>query len=276
MTAERRVGNGDVEIAYWVHGDGAPLTLLMGLATTAAAWGPLPGLLGSQGFKVIVIENRDTGLSSPSPSGYTIADMAGDVAAVLDQEGVSRTGVLGISMGGFIAQELALTHPSRVSDLMLISSGPGIGGGVAPEPEIMVELFGLTMIDDPSARLRRTIELLSGPGFAAANPGVVDAAVAIGALGAGADYEALARQWTAIAAFSSWERLDRIDVPTLILHGDKDPLVPLGNGQNLASRIAGSQLVVLEGAGHLLPLERPVETAGYIFEFFAESREGAA
>jgi len=270
------VRNGDIEIAYWVHGDGAPLTLLMGLATTAAAWGPLPALLAGQGFKVVVIENRDTGLSGPSTNGYTISDMAGDAQAVLDQERIASTGVLGISMGGFIAQELALTHPSRVSELMLISSGPGLGGGVAPETEIMVELFGLTAIGDPSARLRRTIELLTGPGFADANLGIVDAAVALGALGAGADYEALARQWTAIAGFSSWDRLDRIGVPTLILHGDKDPLIPLGNGQNLASRIAGSRLVVLEGAGHLLPLERPVETVNCIFDFFSVSKKGAA
>ena len=201
--------NGGVDIAYWVHGDGPPLTLLMGLATTAAAWGPLPDLLASQGFKVIVIDNRDTGLSSPSPDGYTIADMAGDAVAVLDQEGINCTSIVGISMGGFIAQELALGHPTRARELMLISSGPGIGGGVGAEPEILVDLFALTTMDDPSARLRRTIELLCGSGFVDANPDVVEGAVSMGSLGAGTDYDALLRRWPrsrASAAGTGWTK----------------------------------------------------------------------
>lgn len=275
---EHRVSRpGDVEIAYWVHGEGTPLVMITGLATPAAAWGPMPGLLAGSGYKVIVIDNRDCGKSSSCEGiDYTIADMADDVAAVMDDTGVAAAYVLSISMGGMIAQEFVLRHPSRVTKLMLMATTPGSPNGIPPTAEFLSKMFAPPSNGGGALELlTRTLTMITAPGYADANPGTVQAMAAVRAK-LGSNPDQFARQWQAILGYGTWDRLPEIEVPTIIIHGDADVFVPYPNGKLLAGRIKGAEFVSLPGIGHLIPLEAPAETFGLISRFFPVKQEAAA
>ncbi len=239
--------------------------MLMGLATPAESWGPLPGILARQGYQVIVVDNRDCGKSGECAEGYTMADMADDAVAILDSLSIQSTYVLGISMGGFIAQELVLNHPERVERLLLVSTGPGIGGGVAADESFLMEIF-VGISGDPVEAQRKVVRLLVGSEFHESAEELLEVAATHRSVNSQTPAGFL-RQLQAVVEFSSWERLHEIKVPVLLLHGDADPLVPVGNGINLAERIEGAELRIYEGAGHLLPLERPAEVIASLVDF---------
>lgn len=261
----RHVSNGDVDIAYWSYGQGPPLMLVTGVGMAARSWGPLPSLLARRGYQAIVMDNRDCGMSSVCEGmDYTISDMAGDAALVLDDLGIDKTYLLGISMGGFIAQELALTYPERIERLMLLATGPGIGGGLPPETELMDAIFNPPADEKPQEATSRIIGLLAGPGWAEKNQRLVRFAVSR----MPNDIAEMGRHWIASATFSSWDRLDQLECPVMIMHGTADRLLPFGNGESLASKLPQAEFIPLEGAGHLLPLERPRELIAAIDRFF--------
>jgi len=191
--------------------------------------------------------------------------MADDAAEILDSLGIQSSYVLGISMGGFIAQELALNHPESVERLLLVSTGPGIGGGVAADENFLMQMF-VEVSGDRIEAQRKVVQLLVGPESRESAGELLEVAAVLAATDSQSP-AAFLRQLQAVVTFSSWDRLDEIQVPVLILHGDSDPLVPVGNGINLAERIEGAELRVFEGAGHLLPMERPAEVIGAIVEF---------
>ncbi|MGH2773563.1 MAG: alpha/beta fold hydrolase [Actinomycetota bacterium] len=258
--------SGGLEIAFWSFGSGDPLMLITGLGMPAATWGPLPSVLSSKGYQTIVMDNRDCGTSGVCDDEYTITEMAADAMAVLDALGIEKTYLLGASMGGFIAQEMTISHPHRVERLMLISTGPGIGGGIPPETEVMTAIFN-SMDEDPTEVTRNVVGLLTGPGWAEKHPRLMKFAINQKLVDA-ANMANVERQWTASATFSSWDRLDQIRCPVMILHGDADLLVPVGNGEALASRIPQAGFLKLSGVGHILPLERPAELLNAIGGFF--------
>jgi pimeloyl-ACP methyl ester carboxylesterase len=275
--AEHRVIRpGDVEIAYWIHGEGTPLVMITGLATPAAAWGPMPGMLAGAGYKVIVIDNRDCGKSSSCEGlDYTISDMADDIAAVMDDAGVAAAYVLSISMGGMIAQEFVLNHPSRVTKLMLMATTPGSPNGIPPTGEFLSRMFAPATNGDASELMTRTLTMITAPGFAAENPERVQTLAEV-RVELGSNPDQFARQWQAILGYGTWDRLPEIDVPTIIIHGDADVFVPYPNGKLLAGRIKGAEFVSLPGIGHLIPLEAPAETFGLIARFFPVKQEGGS
>lgn len=260
---------GGVEIAYYCYGEGTPLLLIMGWTLPASSWGPLPMMLAELGYRAITVDNRDTGKSSECEGiEYSIADMAGDSVAVLDELGLESSSVLGISMGGMIAQQIAIDKPERVTKLMLMATGPGAGGhGVPPAPELVAEMFAVTPEDDRASVMIRMIGKFTGPGFAERNPEVVQMVVDRG-LETGSNPAGAIRQWQAISACDTWEFLPSIAIPTMIVHGADDPLVPFANGQNLASRIPGAELVSFPGVGHFVPLEEAQGTLSAIARFF--------
>src|SRR5206468_12644520 len=126
-------GGAGVNIAYEVLGEGEPLTLVHGLAYDRAGWGGLPAALSAH-FRVVLVDNRGVGESDAPPGPYTVAGMAEDVVTVLDDAGIERTNLFGVSLGGYIAQELALTYPERVDKLILASTAPG-GAKAVPMPQ---------------------------------------------------------------------------------------------------------------------------------------------
>lgn len=275
---ERRVDRQDgIEIAYWVHGEGTPLVLITGVGTPAVSWGPLPRLLADQGYQVIVVDNRDCGSSSPCEGiEYTIADMAGDVVAVLDDLGIAGAYILGISMGGMIAQELVLNHPERVRRLMLVATTPGRPEHVSADPAFLIEVFAMPPGEDQRAWTVRTLGRLMGPGFAERHRELLEAAAEL-RIEHGSDPAEFSRQWQAIMGFGSWDRLPEIKAPTLVIHGTADPLIPFVNGEKLAAGIPGAELIVLPGIGHFVPAEAPADTIAAILRHFpvgAPARSG--
>jgi len=268
-----KVRSGGIDIAYWDVGEGEPLTLLTGLTTPAAAWGPFPSIIASMGYRVIVIDNRDAGCSGRSAGDYTMTEMAGDVISVLDHLDIASTFMVGISMGGMIAQKVGIDHPERVSRMVLIGTDPGGSLRVVDEDFWL----GFLTLDasDPESYIREILSRMTGPGFADRDPAMMDMAVKARSSQL-ADAGCLSRQLQACQSFSAVEDLPGVKIPTLVIHGDCDPMILPENGRQIAGLIPGAELVMLSGIGHLSPMEAPAEILSHIQRFLpARAKESA-
>jgi pimeloyl-ACP methyl ester carboxylesterase len=257
MGAMPRAGANAIELEYETFGDqqSAPLLLIAGLGSQMISWDDaFCRLLEARGFYVIRFDNRDSGLSTSTDAGYTLDDMAGDAAGLLDALGVRAAHIVGVSMGGFIAQLVALNHPEHALTLTSIMSGPNGHDQVQPTKEGRAVL----MAPAPETREER-IELgvwakreLVGP----ADPFDEDYERGRIVLAVDRAYNpaGFVRQLQAIgAAKGRLERLGSVQVPTLVIHGDADILVPVENGRRVAAAIPGARLLEIEGMGHDLP-----------------------
>lgn len=273
---------GDVEIAYEVDGpeDGEPMLLLMGLGTQLVAWpDDVVAGLTSRGFRVVRTDNRDIGRSSwtegPAPTrtdvarafvhpraaraDYLLADMAGDAAALLDHLDIDAAHVVGVSMGGMIAQQLTIDHPHRVRSLASIMSNTGNRrvGRVHPRllPSIALSLTAPRPTDAEEA-VRAGVEgwrVIAGPHYDAAEVEVhVRAAVERGVNPLGAVRQLLA----ILASPDRTEALGKVTVPTLVVHGLADRLVVPSGGIATTKAVPGSRLLLFPDMGHDLPKPR--------------------
>jgi 3-oxoadipate enol-lactonase len=242
--------------------DAPPLLLIMGLGLGSDAWHELPEHL-SRRFRVVVFDNRGVGRSTATRGGFRIRDLADDAAAVLDAAGVAGAGVFGISMGGMIAQELALRHPTRVRALVLGATFGSQLRSHKPHLSVARDLL-LTAVAEPSPP--RLARILVADEYYAAHPDRF--AQWVGRLGR--PRRSLARrQLVAIALHETERRLPGIRVDTLVVTGDRDRLVPPGNSRRLARLIPGARFAELSGAGHLFPLERAPDTVRLLVEHFS-------
>ncbi len=249
-------------LAYDVQGSGDALLMIQGLGYGRTGWGPAPTLLARR-FRVVTPDNRGFGESEISPGPYTTAQLAEDALGVLDALEIERADVLGISLGGMIAQELVLAAPDRVDKLVLCSTTAG-GPQSVPMPEKTLALMGKLDLD-PQEAMRLFVE----NALSASPPdGLVDEIVAYRTANPpdGAGWYA---QASAGAAHDALARLGDIRVPTLVIHGTADNVVDAGNAPLIADAIPGARLELLEGVGHLLPWERPDEFAALVEEFLA-------
>jgi pimeloyl-ACP methyl ester carboxylesterase len=248
-----------VNIKWESQGEGSPLLLIQGLGYGRWGWEPImPGLAARH--RVVVFDNRGIGESDKPEGPYTAAQMAGDALQVLDEAGIDRAHVLGASLGGMIAQELAVAAPERVDRLILCCTTPG-GPTTVPMPEVTMRLFAEAPSLPPEVALRRFIENALGEGPPAE---LVD--------------ELFARRvanppdpagWQAQAAAGmTFQGVDgEISAPTLIVAGTADNVVDYRNAEVLAARLAGARVELLEGAGHLFFWEQPDESVRIINEF---------
>ncbi|MGZ3406142.1 MAG: alpha/beta fold hydrolase [Polyangia bacterium] len=257
-------------IHYQTHGpeDAPPLLLIMGLALSSGAWDSLPARLQDR-FRVIVYDNRGVGGSKRSRGWHRMRDYAGDAAVVLRAAGVEETGafVFGISMGGMIAQELALQHPKLVRSLILGATHAGWRHSHKPDLEVLLSLVGANLLG-PSAH-PRIAPLLVSREFGRERRHELQRWLR--AAGVGPPLAVL-RQMAAILGHSTMHRLDRIHCPTLVVTGTDDRLVPAINSRILHARIPDARLVELPGAGHVFPLEREDETVQLLVEHFLGAR----
>lgn len=284
---------GEVELAYETFGSPTDPTvvLVMGLATQMLAWhDEFCGLIADQGFQVVRFDNRDIGLSthldaagvpdlSPLFSGrpitdarYTLADMAGDTVGLLDALGIDRAHLVGASMGGMIAQETALRYPARLLSLTSIFSTPAPAIG-APTPAAMAALLSPppTTEDAAGARSVEVYRVIGSPGYPLDEAGLD--ARGREAFRRANDPAGVARQLAAIhASGDRSERLAALAVPTLVLHGEDDPLVQLDGGIATAKAVPGARLVTYPGMGHDLPRALWPEIVG---EIVSHARENA-
>ncbi len=276
MSIQHAPERNGVAIAYETSGpaDGIPLLLVHGLATQMLLWPQdLVDALHDRGFFVIRFDNRDIGLSThlhdaPPPdvmaalttgdtssASYRLEDMADDAVALLDHLGIDRAHVVGVSMGGMIAQTIAIEHPDRVLSLTSIMSTPSPRIG-APTQAASAVLFAppATNRDEAVARVLETYRVIGSPGYPLDEQWLSE--VAGTSYDRGYDPLGVARQLLAIHA--SGDRtpgLRSLAVPTLVIHGEDDPLVQVAGGRATAEAVPDAELVVIPGMGHNLPRE---------------------
>jgi pimeloyl-ACP methyl ester carboxylesterase len=244
--------------------------LLCGIGAKRQGWYRQLPVFG-QRLRTIAIDYRDVGDSDPAEAPYAIADLAGDIAALAAELGVERAAVVGISMGGFIALELALSHPALVERLVLVVTSAGGSLHVSTSPEIMRLLMPGDAEAETGGGARRVCAAVAAPGFAERHPEAIDEFVEI-ARHQPLSRDGYLRQLQACRAHDVAGRLEEIRVPTLVLHGDVDPLVPLENGRRLAARIPGARLVVYEDTGHIPEVERDAAFNRDVLAFVAPVR----
>jgi pimeloyl-ACP methyl ester carboxylesterase len=270
---------GRIELCYDSFGDAGapPMVLIMGLATQMIGWDDeFCTRLAARGYRVIRFDNRDIGLSTrfteagvpdvgaalmaalqdkPVAAPYLLTDMADDVVGLLDFLGIDKAHVVGASMGGAIGQLLAIHHPQRLLTLTSIMATSGAPGLPPPTPEAMAMLMKPAPLDQAAyfesyQQTWKVLRVGSFPDDEARDLTRAGQNFARGLNPAGA-----ARQLVAIFASGSRKRLlAGVAVPTLVIHGDVDPLVPLACGIDVAETVPGAKLKVIEGMGHALPV----------------------
>ena len=252
------------ELHYLRAGEGEPMLLIQGMSATHLAWGrPFLSEL-ERNFDCIVFDNRGMGLSGRAELPFTTADMAGDAAALLDALGIESAHVVGISMGGMIAQELALAHPERIRTLTIGASYCGGPDGSLMSPEDL-QLLGAAVASGEREQVFRAMwEINLSPGFRAEESNFAPFAEMGSALPA--PQPVVMQQMRACGEHDTHERLGQIDLPTLVIHGDADRLLGHANGEQIAARIPDSRFETLEGIGHMFWWEQPQRSAELIRE----------
>jgi pimeloyl-ACP methyl ester carboxylesterase len=252
------------ELHYVRAGAGEPLLLIQGMSATHRTWGqPFLEEVG-HGFETIVFDNRGMGLSGRAEMPFTIADMAADTAALLDALELETAHVLGISMGGMIAQELALAYPERIRTLTLGATYCGGPEGTLMAPEDL-RMLGAAMASGERDRVFRAMwEINLSPGFRSDERRY--AAFTAMAEELPAPQPVILQQMRACGAHDTSGRLSKVSTPTLVVHGDEDRLLGPGNGRQIAALIPGARLEMLEGVGHMFWWEQPQRAAELIRE----------
>jgi pimeloyl-ACP methyl ester carboxylesterase len=242
-----------VRLYYELHGaaDAPPLILLEGLGGDIPGWRRnIPHLAAE--LRVLAYDFRGNGDSDEPTGPCTMATFVGDTLALLDALGIDRAHVYGQSFGGMVAQELALTAPTRVRTCILACTDMGEPTAIRP--------VGAT------APKHEPWRALYAAGFPEAHPQHVAEDLRIGAAQPKHPV-GRRRQWEAMQGFDSYERVPGIGIPTLVIHGTEDRVIPAENGRRLAERIPGAELVLLEGAGHLYHSEQAEAADAAVLDF---------
>jgi pimeloyl-ACP methyl ester carboxylesterase len=278
-TAEAYVKTNGIELCYDTFGDrkSPPILLIMGLAAQMIAWDDgFCDLLAARGYHVVRFDNRDAGRSTrldaagtpnvtdalmasmrgqPVNAPYLLSDMADDVIGLMGALDIAKAHIVGASMGGAIGQTLAIEHPERLRTLTSIMSTTSAANLPAPTPEAMKVLFTPAPLE-LGAYLEnyvRTWNVLRAGSFPLDEARDLDRARRV--FERGLNPSGVARQMLAMIASGSRKKaLAGVRVPTLVLHGDADPLVPVACGIDTAESVPGSKLVILKGMGHALSI----------------------
>jgi pimeloyl-ACP methyl ester carboxylesterase len=269
---------GSIELYYEEEGQGEPLLLIMGLAADSTAWMFQRPDFAAR-YRTIVFDNRGVGRSSKPRGPYTIHEMADDAAGLLDVLDVRRAHVVGVSMGGMIAQELALRHPERVRGLVLACTFPEpdatterqrrislaqFGGRVTADGGIEIDVAAL----DPLAFFQHLLPTVFNQSFIDRElPNLLQ--VFGGALQYGFSMEAVLGQVAAVMGHKATDRLHRIAAPTLVITGDADLLISPANSDILARNIPGAKLVKVPGGSHGFNFETPDIFNRHVLDFLA-------
>jgi 3-oxoadipate enol-lactonase len=258
------VSTPNAELHYERAGSGEPLLMIQGMSGTHVAWGePFLAPL-REAFDVIAFDNRGIGLSAPIDGPFTIVEMAEDTATLMGELGLESAHVCGISMGGMIAQELALAHPERLRSLTLgctYCGGPG--SQLMPEENAQKLLAGLTSGDRDKA-IRAGYEVNLSPAFRADESRF--AAFNEMATSVPAAKQTIELQVQAILGHDTNARLGEISTPTLIVHGTEDGVLPYPNGEMIASLMPAARFETLDGIGHMFWWEQPERSAELVRE----------
>ena len=258
---------GSINLNYDTFGDGEPLLLIMGFGMPGMAWLPILPLLS--GFKCIYFDNRGTGLSDKPDGVYTVELMADDASNLLNALNIPKAKVFGVSMGGMIAQELTLRHPEQVERLVLACTTPGGLEAKMASPEAAMMLVEGTklMASDPEQALDFVLPLLYPEEFTKEHPEIKQMMLGGSKMMPPTPPESIDRTILGVMTFNAYDRLDQIKCPVLIMHGDKDVLVPPENAHLLKSRIPQAELIMIPNAGHAFQAADPIGIHQRIAQF---------
>jgi 3-oxoadipate enol-lactonase len=259
------------DLYYERRGEGEPLLLIQGLGGNSLHWGE--GFLGGlqDGFELILYDHRGAGRSGALAGEHTITDLAMDAVGLLDALQIESAHVVGISMGGMVAQELVLQAPARVRTLTLGCTFPGGPEATMTDMTVVGLLAEAVLSGDPARTMRVGYEVMIAAGYAG-QEGAYELYCELAA-----QYPAptpvLMAQLSAIMGHDTSERLPEIDVPTLVVHGTEDRLMDVANGELIARLIPRARLELLEGSGHMFFWEQPERSARLVREHLAAAAQ---
>ncbi|NLN39316.1 MAG: alpha/beta fold hydrolase [Smithella sp.] len=260
-----------IEIYYEQHGQGRPLLLLNGLAFPMDLWfAQIPDL--SADFRVIAPDNRGIGRSGKPDEEYSIALMASDAVGLLKALGIEKAHIAGLSMGGFIAQEIALSCPGLVDRLILIATS--MGGSRARElGRPFWEKVVPAIAGKPAAEVYRTdLSMMSAPGFAEKHKDILEQAVGL-RMKNPQPLRAFMRQYAACEAFDTNSRVQAIAQPVMVIAGKDDPVIPFPLSEDFLKKLPGAKMISYENCGHAVLLEKARELTRDIREFLLDETE---
>jgi len=256
--------NDGVKIYWEEQGEGDPLLLIMGLGYTLEMWYRIAPVLAEH-YRVITFDNRGVGRTDVPEGPYPIPTMAGDAMAVLDAAGIDRAHVLGASLGGLVAQEVALLYPERVRALILACTHPGLQNAIAASDEVM-------------EKLRARGSMPAEQGVRLMIPHIYDSSTPRERIEE--DLEIRMRTYPTeqgytaqVAGALTWEGYDRlpsIKAPTLVLQGENDELVPPENARVIAEQIPGAELAIIPNASHIFMTDATDESNKAVLGFLAD------
>lgn len=253
--------NGHIRLEWEEQGSGDPVLLIQGLGYARWGWEPLVPALAEH-FRVITFDNRGIGSSTIVPGPYTATEMADDALAVLDAADVGSAHIVGTSLGGMIAQELAIEHRHRVARLVLISTTPGLPDA-HPIPPTTVQLIADSVGMAPEVALRKFVINALGP---EPGPELIETLFQK-RMANPPDPVGWAAQAGVGAGYTGGRRAEQITAPTLLITGTEDRVIDHRNSELLAAMIPDSRLLLVPGVGHMVHWERPATVGDAIIEF---------
>lgn len=260
-----------LRLYYEINGQGPALLLISGLSSGTWSWyGQVPFFKTS--FRTITFDNRGAGQSDMPPGPYDMKELARDALCLLDGLGIEKAFVLALSMGGMIAQELALLAPSRIRALVLGCTHCGGALRLPPSPEVLQTLLANQNLSHEEI-VEKNLPLFLSRACFKKRPDLVQAYRRAQLSSPLQPEHAFKAQLAAINSFDSCERLFELKAPTLIVTGSEDQLVPSENARTLSKRIPRAELVTIEGAGHALHAECPDRLNGLALDFFTRYKE---
>jgi 3-oxoadipate enol-lactonase len=268
---------GEISIYYEIHGKGESLVLIPPYTSNSIVWmRQIPFF--AQDYQVITLDNRGAGRSDKPDPPYSIEMMTEDLAILLETIGVDRAHLFGISMGGAIAQQFALTYPGKVISLILASTFASQSGPyyVNPGPEAKAFLFDVERRKrlTPQELGQEQLQLMFSPifiNYVMNNPVIFSRLVADQYP---APLHGITGQSAALKSFDIYERLPEIQAPTLVIHGDSDRLDPIENAHILASRIPHAELAILKNAGHMCTIDSAEDINRSVLDFLNRNKDG--
>jgi len=260
----------DVEIAYSTHGEGEPCVLIHGYMMVKEAWEQQVDGLSSH-FRVITFDNRGVGDSTVPSRDFSIADMAADTVGLLDALDIDSTHIFGISMGGLIAQIIALDYPDRVRKVALGCTTHGGKHAVQPAKEVFEFLAAnADPTKTPEEIVRNKVPVVFSEWFIREQPERLEELIQ-----RGIQYfptpEGISGQMKAMSVFNVKRRLHEIRCPVLAITGEEDKIIPAENSNLLAEGIPGAKSIILKDAAHAFYQERPDEVNKILIDFFKSS-----
>ncbi|MFX0046682.1 MAG: alpha/beta fold hydrolase [Candidatus Hermodarchaeota archaeon] len=256
----------DIEIYYEIHGEGFPILMIHGFSANLDWWPQSIINELSKTFKVILFDNRGAGRTDKPDMEYSIRLFADDTAGLMDALNIKKTFIIGLSMGGYIAQELTLNYPEKVEKLILCGTSCGGSKSTPPSAETMKILMRDRNVITPEGAIREWIPILFSQDFITNHPDYIEYLIQRSLIAPipPLNYRL---QTKAVFSYNAGRKLKEIKTSTLILHGRKDIMLPSENAETISKLIPNAKLHIFDESGHLLFSERPEEVLMIIMDF---------